>query len=184
VTQVGGRPAPGRVQTIGMTTRRTRTLIVLRHAKSDWSGGEADIDRTLNARGQSQAPDAGSWLAEHHPGIDLAIVSPATRARSTWALASAELSIAPEARVDERAYAASVTDLLEIVRELPDELESVILVAHNPGLEELVYALTGESVRMSTSALAVLGVPGGWADLPASTAVLLFSGRPGPAGLD
>ena len=157
---------------------------MLRHAKSDWSGGEADIDRTLNARGHTQAPDAGSWLAEHHPGIDLAIVSPATRARTTWVLASAEFSESPEARIDERAYAASVTDLLEIVRELPDELETVILVAHNPGLEELVSVLTGENVRLSTSALAVLGVPGSWAQLSDSTAVLVTTGRAGTAGLE
>ena len=167
-----------------MTVAGERTLIVLRHAKSDWSGVEADIDRTLNARGQRQAPDAGSWLAEHFPAIDLAVVSPATRARSTWALVSAEFSESPEARIDERAYAASVTDLLEIVRELPDELETVILVAHNPGLEELVSVLTGENVRLSTSALAVLGVPGSWAQLSDSTAVLVTTGRAGTAGLE
>jgi len=167
-----------------MTVSGERTLIVLRHAKSDWSGGEADIDRTLNTRGQSQAPDAGSWLAEHVPAIDLAVVSPAARARSTWVLASAEFSESPEARIDDRAYAASVNDLLEIVRELPDELRHVVLVAHNPGLEELVYVLTGESVTLSTSALAVLTVPGSWAELAASTAVLVTSGRAGQAGLD
>jgi len=161
-----------------------RTLIVLRHAKSDWSGGEADIDRTLNLRGLSQAPEAGSWLAEHFPSIDLAIVSPAARARATWALASAELSHSPEARIDDRAYAASVNDLLQIVRELPDELENVILVAHNPGLEDLVYLLTGESVTLSTSAVAVLGVPGTWAELDASIAVLKTSGRASTVGLD
>ena len=166
-----------------MTVAGERTLIVLRHAKSDWSGVEADIDRTLNARGQRQAPDVGSWLAEHVPAIDLAVVSPATRARSTWALVSAELSESPEARVDDRAYAASVNDLIQIVRELPDESASVILVAHNPGLEDLVYVLTGESVELSTSALAVLTVPGPWAELAASTAVLVTSGRPGQAGL-
>ena len=168
---------------MGMTPRSERTLIVLRHAKSDWSGGEADIDRTLNHRGQSQAPEAGRWLAEHVPTIDLAIVSPATRARATWALASAELSGSPEARIDDRAYAASVNDLLQIVRELPDELQNVILVAHNPGLEELVYVLTGESVTLPTSALAVLGVPGTWAELVASTAVLVTSGRATRTGL-
>ena len=167
-----------------MAVSSERTLIVLRHAKSDWSGGEADIDRTLNHRGQRQAPDAGSWLAENFPGIDLAIVSPATRARSTWVLASAELSESPEARIDDRAYAASVNDLLQIVRELPDELHTVILVAHNPGLEDLVYVLAGESVTLSTSALAVLTVPGPWAELTASTAVLVTSGRAGQAGLD
>lgn len=167
-----------------MTPRSERTLILLRHAKSDWSGGEADIDRSLNPRGQRQAPDAGSWLAEHFPTIDLAIVSPATRARATWALASAELSHSPEARVDDRAYAASVNDLLQIVRELPDDLQNVILVAHNPGLEDLVSVLTGENITLSTSALAVLGVPGAWAELEASTAVLVTSGRVTQAGLD
>ena len=166
-----------------MTARSERTLIVLRHAKSDWSGGEADIDRALNARGQRQAPQAGNWLAGHVPAIDLAIVSPATRARATWALASAELSASPEARIDDRAYAASVDDLLQIVRELPDELQNVVLVAHNPGLEDLVSVLTGESVRLPTSALAVLGVPGTWAELAATTAVLVTSGRATRAGL-
>jgi len=155
-----------------------RTLIVLRHAKSDWSGGEADIDRTLNPRGLSQAPEAGSWLAEHFPSIDLAIVSPAARARATWALASAELSHSPEARIDDRAYAASVNDLLQIVRELPDELENVILVAHNPGLEELVSLLSGEDITMPTATLAVLTLPGSWAAAAPSTASLRASGRP------
>ncbi|TFD87153.1 histidine phosphatase family protein [Cryobacterium lactosi] len=166
-----------------MSESSERTLIVLRHAKSDWSGGEADIDRTLNARGQSQAPDAGGWLAEHFPAIDLAVVSPATRARATWALASAEFSVSPEARVDDRAYAASVNDLLAIVRELPDQLRTVLLVAHNPGLEGLVSALTGESVTLSTSALAVLGLSGPWSELASSTAVLVTSGRVSRDGL-
>ncbi|TFC06983.1 histidine phosphatase family protein [Cryobacterium adonitolivorans] len=166
-----------------MTVRNERTLLVLRHAKSGWSGGEADIDRTLNSRGHSQATDVGSWLAEQFSIIDVAIVSPATRARATWALVAAELKSSPEARVDERAYAASVSDLLQIVQELPDELRTVILVAHNPGLEELVSVLTGESVTLPTSALAVLGVPGTWAELAASTAVLVTSGRASRAGL-
>ncbi|WP_166788836.1 hypothetical protein [Cryobacterium sp. TMT4-31] len=56
-------------------------------------------------------------------------------------------------------------------------------MAHNPGLEDLVYVLTGESVTLSTSALAVLGVPGPWSDLVASTAVLVTSGRASRAGL-
>jgi phosphohistidine phosphatase len=155
-----------------------RTLLVLRHAKSDWSGGEADIDRTLTPRGQSQAADVGGWLAEQFGTIDVAIVSPATRARATWALVSAELGDSPEARVDERAYAASVTDLLRIVRELPDDKRTVILVAHNPGLEELVYLLSGEDISMPTSALAVLTLPGSWAEAAPSTAALLASGRP------
>ena len=167
-----------RVQTIGMTAPHERTLLVLRHAKSDWSGGEADIDRTLNSRGHSQATDVGSWLAGQYSTIDVAIVSPATRARATWALVAAELGSSPEARVDERAYAASVSDLLQIVQELPDELRTVILVAHNPGVEALVDLLSGEDITMPTAALAVLTLPGSWAEAAPSVASLLASGRP------
>jgi phosphohistidine phosphatase len=166
-----------RVQT-GPMTATERTLLVLRHAKSDWSGGEADIDRTLNRRGQGQATDAGRWLAEQFPAIDLAVVSPATRARTTWALASAEFGTPPNARVDERAYAASVSDLLQIVQELPDEARTVILVAHNPGLEDLVDLLSGESVTLATSTLTVLAFPGSWAEANPAAASLLASGRP------
>jgi phosphohistidine phosphatase len=155
-----------------------RTLLVLRHAKSDWSGGEADIDRTLNPRGQAQASEVGGWLAEQAPTIDLAVVSPATRARATWARVSAELPAGPEARVEERAYAASVSDLLQIVREFPNEARTVILVAHNPGLEALVEVLSGESITMPTSGLAVLTLPGSWAEAAPATAALRASGRP------
>jgi phosphohistidine phosphatase len=167
-----------RVQTVPMTAPIERTLLVLRHAKSDWSGGEADIDRTLNSRGQRQAADVGGWLAEHHPGIDMAVVSTATRARATWALVSAEFGPSPQARIDERAYAASVADLLGIVRELPDDSRTVLLVAHNPGLEDLVAVLSGESITMPTSGLAVLALAGTWADAAPATAALLAAGRP------
>jgi phosphohistidine phosphatase len=60
-----------------------RTLILLRHANSDWSGDDADIARPLAKRGRRQAPDAGRWLAANIDSIDLAVVSPAIRARST-----------------------------------------------------------------------------------------------------
>jgi phosphohistidine phosphatase len=161
-----------------MTAHTERTLLVLRHAKSDWSGGEADIDRTLNPRGRRQAVDVGGWLAEQSTTIDLAVVSSATRARATWALVAAELDSDPEALIDERAYAASVADLLGIVRELPDTLSTVILVAHNPGLEELVSLLTGEDITMPTACLAVLALPGTWAEASPSAAELRAFGRP------
>ena len=161
-----------------MTVDTERTLLVLRHAKSDWSGGEADIDRTLNPRGQGQAAEVGGWLAEQFRTIDAAVVSPATRARATWALVSAELAGSPEARIDERAYAASVTDLVAIVRDLPDDQRTVILVAHNPGLEELVHLLSGEDITMPTAALAVLTLPGAWSEAAPSTASLRAWGRP------
>lgn len=155
-----------------------RTLILLRHAKSDWSGDQADIDRPLNARGLRQAPDAGLWLAHGIDSIDLAVVSPANRARSTWELASAELENKPPTRVDDRVYAAPAGQLLGVVRTLPDDVDTVVLVGHNPGIEELVSLLTGESAAMPTSAIAVIGLEGSWSSAGRSSAILRASGRP------
>ena len=155
-----------------------RTLILLRHAKSDWSGGEPDIARPLAERGRRQAPDAGTWLAAHAMGIDLAVVSPAVRARSTWDLVSAVLDASPPTRVDDRVYAASDRELLDVVRELPDDLHTVVLVGHNPGLEDLASLLSGELVPMPTSALAVFAVSGPWSAAGDSSADLSASGRP------
>jgi phosphohistidine phosphatase len=156
-----------------------RTLIVLRHAKSDWSGGEADIDRGLSKRGRRQAPDAGRWLAANIGRIDLAVVSPARRARRTWDLVSAQLDVPPPQRIDDRVYDASAGELIGVVRELSDEAATVVLVGHNPSVEELVSRLTGESVPMPTSALAVVAVTGSWSSAgQAGEATLRAAGRP------
>jgi phosphohistidine phosphatase len=125
-----------------------------------------------------QAPEAGRWLADHIERIDLAVVSPATRARSTWELASAELDPAPKTVVDDRVYAASARGLLGVVQELDDAHRTVVLVGHNPGVEDLVALLTGEWAEMVTSALAVVDLPGSWADAGTGAATLRTSGRP------
>jgi phosphohistidine phosphatase len=155
-----------------------RTLILLRHAKSDWSGGEADIARPLAKRGRRQAPEAGQWLATNIDRIDLAVVSPAQRARSTWDLASALLAVPPATRIDDRVYAASDDELLAVVRGLPDDVEAVALVGHNPGIEDLVSRLTGEWAPMPTSALAVIAVPGSWSSAGHQRGWLRAHGRP------
>lgn len=155
-----------------------RILVVLRHAKSDWTGGEPDRDRPLVARGRRQAAEAGAWLATHLPGVELAVVSPARRAVETWRLASAELAAPPPVRVDERVYAAPGEDLYDVVRGLPDDVRRVVVVGHNPGVEDLVEELAGRWERMPTAALAVLGWEGGWDAAKAAT--LLAVGRPPP----
>lgn len=157
---------------------RLRTLILLRHAKSDWTGDHADLLRPLAKRGRRQAPDAGRWLAANIGRIDLAVVSPATRTRHTWDLVSAELEVAPTIRIDDRVYAASGGKLLDVVRDLSDELGNVVLVGHNPGVEELVSLLTGAWVPMPTSALAVVSVTSPWSTAGEGSGVLTASGRP------
>lgn len=155
-----------------------RTLILLRHAKSERSGHDADIDRPLSDRGLREAPQAGRWLARGVDDIDLAVVSPASRARKTWELASAELESRPRTSIDDRVYAASASELLDVVRALPDDAHTVVVVGHNPGFEELLSLLTGEPMSMPTSALAVIGCEGSWSSAGRSSGILLASGRP------
>jgi phosphohistidine phosphatase len=158
-----------------------RILILLRHAKSDWSGNENDIERPLNRRGRQQAPLAGHWLSDSFENIDLALISPATRALQTWELASAQFQRTPPTRIDDRIYAASADELLDVVRTVPDDVNTVVLVGHNPGIENLVVLLTGQSASMPTSAIAVIGWDGSWAATGSATATVQASGRP-PAG--
>lgn len=154
------------------------TLILLRHAKSDWSGHEDDHDRPLAKRGRRQAPEAGRWLAANIDSIDLAVVSTAQRARSTWDLASDELDERPRTRHDNDAYAASVDELLDIVRNLDEALTTVVLVGHNPGMEDLAEALTAGRVPMPTSALAVIELNGTWDGAGRARGLLRAVGRP------
>jgi phosphohistidine phosphatase len=159
-------------------TMLEHTLILVRHAKSDWAGRHADVDRPLGERGRRQAPESGRWLAEHAPPIDLAVSSPAVRARSTWELVAAELPDPPPVGTDERVYSWSVEDLVEVVRGFPETARVVAMVGHNPGLEELVARLTGQSPRLPTSALAVVDLPVPWSQVRDAGGVLVAAGRP------
>ena len=158
------------------------TLILLRHAKSDWSGHEVDHDRPLAARGRRQAPDAGRWLAANVDSIDLAVVSTAQRARTTWDLASAELDPPPRTRHDVDVYAASVSQLLDVVRHFDEALGTVVLVGHNPGIEDLAETLTGDGVPMPTSALAVIELTSAWDGAGRVRGLLRAAGRPPSSG--
>jgi phosphohistidine phosphatase len=158
------------------------TLVLLRHGKSDWSGDEPDHLRPLARRGRRQVPETGRWLADNVGAIDLVIVSSAERAGETWRLAAAELDVRPPVREDDRVYAASARALLGVLRELPGDVGTVVLVGHNPGIEDLLESLTGRWVRMPTSALAVVDVPGPWSEAGDAGAELRAHGRP-PASL-
>ncbi|MCL8018042.1 histidine phosphatase family protein [Streptomyces sp. AS02] len=159
-----------------------RRLVVLRHAKSAWPEGVADHQRPLAPRGRRDAPVAGRMLAEADCLPDLALCSTAARARGTWELASAEWGTPPPVRHDRRLYAADVPDLLEVVHEVPPEVETLLLVGHNPGLEDLVLALAGDGLddtldevrtKFPTSAIAVLAWHGAtWRSLAPGTALL------------
>ncbi|MGW0818178.1 SixA phosphatase family protein [Streptomyces viridiviolaceus] len=159
-----------------------RRLVVLRHAKSARPAGVADHDRPLAGRGRRDAPAAGRALAEADCLPDLALCSTAVRARQTWELASAQWGTPPPVRHDGRLYAAGVPELLTVVREVPAEVETLLLIGHNPGLEELVLTLAEDDlddaldrvrVKFPTSAIAVLAWHGtAWRALAPGTALL------------
>lgn len=158
------------------------TLVVIRHAKSDWSGNESDRERPLARRGQRQAPLSGQWLAESGLRLDRAVVSPATRARSTWDLVAAELADPPPLLIEEDLYAFAAAPLLRVVRSFPETWRTVAMVGHNPGLEDLVEQLAGKYLAMPTSAVAVLELPGLWRTAGEGSSVrVLAYGRP-PVG--
>ncbi|HEV2777943.1 MAG TPA: histidine phosphatase family protein [Actinophytocola sp.] len=148
------------------------TLVVVRHAKSDWSEARLDEQRPLAERGRRDAPAIGAWLATHVERIDLVVCSPARRARQTWQLAGAALDPQPPVRYDERVYEAGPTELLTVLAELPAEIRTVVLVGHNPGLSDLVTQLIGEPHELKTSSVAVLTWPGSWVDAEFATATL------------
>ncbi|HEY0384629.1 MAG TPA: histidine phosphatase family protein [Pyrinomonadaceae bacterium] len=132
-----------------------KTLFLLRHAKSSWQNESLpDFERPLNERGRSAAPLIGKFMRQHKLRPDLILCSPAERARQTIALVSAAAAFKAELRYDERIYAASAARLFAVVSQIDESAGSVLLVGHNPGLEELLEALTGEVRHLPTAALA------------------------------
>jgi phosphohistidine phosphatase len=140
-----------------------RTLILLRHAKSAWPLDTPDIQRPLARRGRRDAPAVGQWLRRAAPPIDLVVCSPAVRARQTWDLATAQLDTEPQVRHEERLYGTSAEVFMQVIEELPDEVSTALLVAHNPSLEDLLDLLTGVCDVLKTSAIAVLTATSPWA---------------------
>ncbi|MEU2390264.1 histidine phosphatase family protein [Streptomyces sp. NPDC007369] len=162
-------------------------LVILRHAKSAWPQGVPDRERPLGPRGLRDAPAAGRLLARTALLPDLVLCSPARRTRQTWELAAAELPGRPPVRFAPRLYGADAEDLLDAVRDTPAEVARLLLIGHNPGLQELILLLAGEDpdrdldrieTKFPTSAVAVLGCPAPWPDLDPATAVLRYFAIP------
>jgi phosphohistidine phosphatase len=116
-----------------------KELLLLRHGKSDWSINASDFDRPLKKRGTRNAKQIGVWLSEQQLQPDLVISSPANRALSTAEIVASEMSIPVHSiQTDNRIYGADLDDLLLILSEIPSTIDRVMLVGHNPDLEELV----------------------------------------------
>ncbi len=151
-----------------------KSLLLFRHAKSDWgSPGLKDFDRPLNTRGKQAAEHMGRWLSENQLQPQWLICSTAQRARQTLQGLRQHLAI-PDGRINyqDRLYLAAVTTLLEAMAQCPRDGGAVMMIGHNPGLEELLHYLCGPGLPLSskgklmtTATLAQVHLPDDWRQL-------------------
>ncbi|HEY5032536.1 MAG TPA: histidine phosphatase family protein [Actinomycetes bacterium] len=151
-----------------------RRLVVLRHAKADWPAGVADHDRPLGRRGVRDSAAVGRWLVEHGDAPELVWCSTARRTRQTWEHLGGELPEGVDVHFEDDVYDAGVDDLLAVIRRTPKKTARVLLVGHNPGVQDLVLTLADRAsgdaralaeTKFPTSGLAVLDIDGEWADV-------------------
>jgi phosphohistidine phosphatase len=144
-----------------------KTLHLLRHAKSSWEDtGLGDHERPLAPRGQRAAKRMAEYLAEQAPAPLTVLCSSARRARETLTLIAPGLGPETTVEVEEELYGATAEELLDRLRRVPEPTASVMLIGHNPGLQDLALSLArggpgAERVRekFPTGALATLETP-------------------------
>lgn len=160
-------------------------LSILRHAKAERPEGyDVDAARPLTKRGFKDADAIGEILTQSEPSIDWIVSSPAQRTRETTETLLKQLPNSPKVVWHEPVYAANVVTLLDALRQVPANAEHVLLVGHNPGMEELTSTLcTGAPDRlhlhMATAAVAGLRLEiHGWSQVRPGCGTLLALIRP------
>lgn len=153
-----------------------RTLVVMRHAKAE-QVGETDFERVLAPRGHRDAAAAGRWLETAGIRPDHALVSGAVRTRETWShvVRGAGWDLGFDADFEPGLYAADADTALDLLRGVPEHVDTAVVLGHNPTMAYLAQLLDdgegdlegGNAMAMGfpTSALAVLTQAGAWVDL-------------------
>jgi phosphohistidine phosphatase len=131
-----------------------KSVLILRHAKSSWKHPDVnDHDRPLNKRGKRDAPYMGDLLQNEHLVPDLIISSTAKRAYSTAKAVAKAAGYEGDIVLNQSLYAAPPTAYIDVLRNLSNEYTRVLMVGHNPGLEQLVNMLSREEHVMPTCSL-------------------------------
>jgi phosphohistidine phosphatase len=174
-----------------MTESAGRKLVLLRHAKSAWPD-LPDHERPLAGRGRRDAPVMGRWLRAVGHVPDQVLCSTARRARETWQLAQPGLGAAPPVSFEDGVYEASAAQLLDLARDAPSKVKTLLIVGHAPGIPELALMLAGAAppadggaggavpqdavdrmrAKFPTAAIAVLELTGPWDQLAPGAARL------------
>lgn len=158
-----------------------KILLLLRHAKSSWKDESiSDFDRPLNERGKKAAQAIGRYIRKQKIMPDLVLSSPAVRARETTGIITTTAKLTAEIRYDQRIYEADPPRLVQVLSQLEDTFSSVLLVGHNPGIEDLLSLLTGSSQHMPTAALAKIRLEGvgDWSEISQAKAMLELMIKP------
>ena len=163
-----------------------KRLYLLRHAKSSWDDPTlADHDRPLAPRGRRAAKVMAEHLGRKGIAPELVLCSPSRRTRQTLKRLAPALGKSADVQINPVLYAAPEADLLGVLHEVPDEVESVMLIGHNPGIQDLGLSLArpgSESARVRskfpTAALATLELTGTWRELAPGSAELVSFVKP------
>lgn len=170
-----------------MAQGQSRELVILRHAKSDWDTAAAtDFERPLAKRGRKNAPVMGRWMKKNKIIPDYIISSPAERAKQTLELVLDKMNVDPmQVHYDKFVYMASLQTLLDVLGQAPKAVHRVLLVGHNPGLDNLLEFLcekdlnyTDSGKLLTTASLARIALPKDWRQLSKSCGQLLNLARP------
>ena len=153
-----------------------RRLMLLRHAKSEWSqAGGGDHERPLNSRGRDAAPKIGAYIVEAKIVPDLVLCSTAERTRQTCELVTTAFSRPPKIRFEDELYLAEPEAIIGLVRETPGKVQTLMVIGHNPGIHQAATDLTGGgkaearemlAAKFPTAALAVIDFDASdWSDI-------------------
>jgi len=156
----------------------TRTLILMRHGKSTYPAGTPDHDRPLAPRGEREAALAGHWLRDTQPPLDAVRCSSAQRTRETLTATG----LTAPAEFDTTIYGATETDLIELIGLTDDDISTMLVIGHSPGIPYTAWDLASNhnsdaavqlSRKFPTSALAVLHLDGPWSMIAPASAKLI-----------
>jgi phosphohistidine phosphatase len=168
-----------------------KRLFLLRHAKSSWDDpGLDDRDRPLAPRGRRASELIAGHLRREGIAPSLVLCSSARRTRQTLERVIPALD-ASDVSIEDGLYGASSGGLLERLREVPEDLESVMLVGHQPAIQELALDLAGDGAELArvrakfpTAALATLLFAGEWSELAPGSAELVAYVKPKELAVD
>lgn len=144
-----------------------KTLLIMRHANSSWSYPDlSDFDRPLSKQGLQTAPFMGNIIYDDSLKPDLIISSSAKRAKQTAVLIKSVAEVKAEIEFSDKIYEASPTTLLLVISKVKDKNTKILLIGHNPGIEDFIRILTGKHQHMSSASIVKISLDiESWVDI-------------------